>query len=95
MIAGCTLFGDDLALVRFALVHSLRDLGRMEVHSFTGFRDWARADGDVGIALASIADEPLSLTLPIDAKLDGATDRRAVYRIDHSGSTSRASLGPS
>ncbi|HPA18835.1 MAG TPA: DUF6259 domain-containing protein [Verrucomicrobiae bacterium] len=42
---------------------------------------WRAPDGDVAIALASIADEPLGFTLPLDV-----TDRR-VCRIDESGRT--------
>ena len=46
---------------------------------------WRAADGDVGIALASIHDQKLSLRLPIRAPAYGLAARSAVYRIDHTG----------
>jgi hypothetical protein len=46
---------------------------------------WRAPHGDVGIALASIADQPLSLQLPIDAQAYGLPERSAVYRIDEMG----------
>jgi len=46
---------------------------------------WRAADGDVGIALASIDDAPLTLNLPIDAKAYGLADRCPVFRIDETG----------
>ena len=46
---------------------------------------WRAADGDVGIALASIDDAPLTLNLPIDAKAYGLAENAVVYRTDHTG----------
>jgi hypothetical protein len=46
---------------------------------------WRAADGDVAIALASIADETLHLRLPIDRKAYGLPDACEVYRIDDRG----------
>jgi len=54
---------------------------------------WRAPDGDVGIALASIHDQPLPLSLAlalppaltIDAAGYGLPERCAVYRIDHTG----------
>jgi hypothetical protein len=46
---------------------------------------WRAADGDVGIALASIQDDPLPLRLPIDAQGYGLPARSVVYRIDETG----------
>ena len=46
---------------------------------------WRAADGDVGIALASIDDQKLSFRLPVDRKAYGLPERCAVYRIDESG----------
>jgi len=46
---------------------------------------WRAPDGDVGIALASIHDEKLSLRLPIDARAYGLAPRSVVWRIDESG----------
>ena len=46
---------------------------------------WRAPDGNVGIALASISNEKLSLRLPIDANAYGLQDGCAVYRIDERG----------
>ena len=46
---------------------------------------WRAADGDVGIALASISDGKLSLRLPIDAKAYGLKDGCLIYRTDETG----------
>jgi len=46
---------------------------------------WRAPDGDVGLALASIHDEKLSLRLPIDSKAYGLKDGCAVYRADDTG----------
>jgi hypothetical protein len=46
---------------------------------------WRAPDGDVGLAMASIHDQKLSLRLPIDAQAYGLPARAAVYRIDESG----------
>jgi hypothetical protein len=46
---------------------------------------WRATDGDVGIALASIDDSPLTVRLPIDAPTFGLTENTVVYRTDHSG----------
>lgn len=45
---------------------------------------WRAADGDTGVALASIADEPLSLSLEVPAEYHGLL-RRRTYRIDETG----------
>jgi hypothetical protein len=46
---------------------------------------WRAADGDVALALASFADEPLRLRLPIDGQGYGLPAACTVYRIDHTG----------
>ena len=46
---------------------------------------WRAADGDVGIALATIDDTPLAINLPIDAKAYGLSEGTVVYRTDHTG----------
>jgi len=46
---------------------------------------WRAPDGNVGIALASISDEKLSLRLPINANAYGLKDGCAVYRTDETG----------
>jgi len=46
---------------------------------------WRAPDGDVGIALASISDGKLDLSLPIDANAYGLKDGRAVFLIDETG----------
>ena len=46
---------------------------------------WRAPDGDVGIALASISDEKLSLRLPINASEYGLKDGCSIYRTDESG----------
>jgi hypothetical protein len=46
---------------------------------------WRAPAGDVGIALASIHDEGLSLRLPIDATAYGLAQGCATYRIDDFG----------
>ncbi len=46
---------------------------------------WRAPDGDVGIALASISDEKLSLRLPINATAYGLKDGCSIYRTDESG----------
>jgi hypothetical protein len=46
---------------------------------------WRAPDGDVGIALASISDEKLTLRLPINANAYGLKDGCAMYRTDETG----------
>jgi len=46
---------------------------------------WRAPDGDVGIALASISDEKLSLRLPINASAYNLKDGGSIYRTDESG----------
>ena len=46
---------------------------------------WRAADGDVGIALASIDDSSLTINLPIDARAYGLAENTVVYRTDHNG----------
>jgi hypothetical protein len=46
---------------------------------------WRAADGDVGVALASIADEPLSLSLAIPTEYYGLPKEPRAYRIDETG----------
>ncbi len=46
---------------------------------------WRAADGDVAIALASIVDEPLSLSIPLDPKYYGLEKEPRAYRIDETG----------
>jgi len=46
---------------------------------------WRAADGDVGIALASIDDQSLPLSLAIDARAYGLHDGCAIFRIDETG----------
>ncbi len=46
---------------------------------------WRAPDGNVGLALASIQEDPLPLRLPIDARAYGLPPRSAVYRIDQEG----------
>ena len=46
---------------------------------------WRAPDGDVGIALAGIAGEPLHLTVPIDVQGYGLPEGCVVYRIDERG----------
>lgn len=52
---------------------------------------WRAPDGDVGIALASLADEPLPLALTLDPEDVTLPKRGQVYRIDETG---RHPLGP-
>lgn len=52
---------------------------------------WRSADGDVGIALASIADRPLPLSLSIDRAYYRLPSQAHVYRIDEAG---RHPIGP-
>ncbi|MCX7825184.1 MAG: DUF6259 domain-containing protein, partial [Verrucomicrobiae bacterium] len=46
---------------------------------------WRAPDGDVGIALASISDEKLSLKLPVDVRAYRLPEHCAIYRIDEHG----------
>ena len=46
---------------------------------------WRAADGDVGVALASLADRPLSLTLALDPEHYGLTRETRASRIDETG----------
>ncbi len=46
---------------------------------------WRAADGDVAIALASIADQPLSLSVGLDPRYYGLKRRAPAYRIDETG----------
>jgi hypothetical protein len=46
---------------------------------------WRAPSGDVGIALASIADRPLSLSLALDAEYYGLPEKPRAYRIDETG----------
>jgi hypothetical protein len=43
---------------------------------------WRAPDGNVAVALASIADEPMTLSLSLDAKEYGLPRRGQIYRID-------------
>jgi hypothetical protein len=52
---------------------------------------WRSPAGDVAVALASIADEPLTLTLTFDPAYHGVADAKQIVRIDESG---RTPLGP-
>jgi hypothetical protein len=55
---------------------------------------WRAADGEVGIALASIANEKLDLRLPIDHQAYGLPERCTVYRIDAAGRQKIGMLDP-
>ncbi len=55
---------------------------------------WRAADGDVGVALASIHDETLHLRLPIDARAYGLAAGCTGYRTDHAGRHRRGSFDP-
>ncbi|HEY9175146.1 MAG TPA: DUF6259 domain-containing protein [Verrucomicrobiae bacterium] len=46
---------------------------------------WRAPNGDVAIALASSSQEPLALTLPVDANAYGLPGRCPVYRTDERG----------
>ncbi len=46
---------------------------------------WRAADGDVAIALASVADQPLDLSLPIDRDYYELPPQPKIYRIDSTG----------
>ncbi len=46
---------------------------------------WRASDGNVAIALTSVADEPLSLSLQIDRKYYGLLENPKLYRIDATG----------
>jgi Domain of unknown function (DUF6259) len=46
---------------------------------------WRAPDGDVAIALASIADEPLDLALTLDKNDYGLAQRKQVFRVDEAG----------
>lgn len=46
---------------------------------------WRAADGKLGIAMASIHPEKLSLRVPVDAKTYGLSGQFTVVRIDHDG----------
>jgi hypothetical protein len=46
---------------------------------------WRATDGDVAVALASVADETLSLSLVIDSVDYGLPKRPRAYRIDETG----------
>ncbi len=54
---------------------------------------WRAADGDVGIALTSIADEPLRLSLRVDTKSYQLPVPCTVYRINESARTRIGVLG--
>jgi len=54
---------------------------------------WRAPDGDVAIALASIADEPLNLTLALDKNYYGLAQRRQIYRIDETGRKPLGQIG--
>jgi hypothetical protein len=51
---------------------------------------WRAADGNVAIALASIADKTLDLMLTLDVNYYGLAGRKQVYRLDETG---RKALG--
>ena len=46
---------------------------------------WRAASGDVGIALASIADRPLAVSLALDAEYHDLPEPARAYRIDERG----------
>jgi hypothetical protein len=46
---------------------------------------WRAEDGDVGIALVNIADEPLTLSFTLDRQYYGLPKQTRVYRIDETG----------
>jgi hypothetical protein len=52
---------------------------------------WRAPNGNVAVALASIADEALALTLTFDPRYHGVAGAKAVFRVDESG---RQPLGP-
>ncbi len=55
---------------------------------------WRAPDGDIGIALASISDEKLSLSLPINVKAYGLKDGCTLYRTDETGRHRMGSFNP-
>ncbi len=52
---------------------------------------WRTPDGDIGIALASIVDRPLTLSVELDAASCQLPPNARIYRIDDSG---RSAFGP-
>jgi hypothetical protein len=46
---------------------------------------WRSTDGGLAVAVASIADEPLSLALQFDPQYHGLKTTRPIYRIDETG----------
>ncbi len=48
---------------------------------------WRSPAGNVAVALASVADEPLTITLAFDPVYHGVTDAKRIVRIDESGRT--------
>ena len=46
---------------------------------------WRAPDGDIAIALASISDEKLALTIPIDSREYAIADKSPIYQIDAKG----------
>lgn len=55
---------------------------------------WRAPDGDVAVALASIADEPIGLDVPVDLDRHGLRERPCVWRIDETGRRRHGDLDP-
>ena len=55
---------------------------------------WRAPDGDAALALASIVDKPLQLTVPVDLDAYGLRERLCVYRIDETGRHRCGTLDP-
>ncbi len=53
---------------------------------------WRAPDGDVGIALASIVDEPVRIAIGLDAKEFRIAPRAPIHRIDANGRTALGTL---
>jgi len=46
---------------------------------------WRATDGDLGVAVASVADEPLPLSLHFDPNYHGLKPGQTIWRIDEKG----------
>lgn len=101
------LHGEFLRPPAFDAPRRTSDFSRLSIYAGRGSRltsykkehplvltgAWQATDGDVGIAITSIASEPILLSVAIDAKLYELPQPCVVYRIDESGRTRLGVLG--
>jgi hypothetical protein len=104
------LYGTFLRPPEFHAPSATLDMSRLSIYAgqqggLTAFRKdselalagaWRAPNGDVAFALASIADEPMSLPLNLDATYYRLPSRARVYRTDDTGrkEIGRIGLGP-